>query len=202
MAGIDGKFTVTTNSSNGDTLKAQIYNPNHADGFIRKLYVPGGNDTNVTVDAVPLLADKDYIGPDTLASFAWEGNFGAKGFEGLKKADFDNLKEIIASYYTLTGDTITTQEQDYIINITGQDTVYNDRAIVQEGLSARIAPGEVGITSPIGATQTALHMNTGVKTLQPVDIWLVKIAENYAPKTSYYALLTVGNLKPTYDRLK
>jgi len=272
MAGIDGIFSITTNSSNGDTLKAQIYNPSHAEGFIRKIYVAGGNDTSgVAVDAVPLLADSAYIDPTVLGGFAWEANFGAMGFEGLKKAKLDSLKEIIASTSWVTGDTITAQEQDYIINIIGQkidpffkkasskhkvpedstitsndpyavswyknshgavgsisswdlnndgvidgakisllyiiniigqDTAYNQRAIVQEGLSARIAPGEVGITSTIGPTQTVLHINTGVKKLQPADIWLVKIAENYAPKTSYYALLAVGNLQQTYDRLK
>lgn len=276
MAGIDGKFSIETKSSNGDTLKAQIYNPNHAEGFIRKIYVAGGNDTsNVKVDAVPLLADSAYIAPDVLGGFAWEGNFknqsNGMNYEGLKKAKLDSLKEIISSYYSVTGDTINADEQlyiiniigqkidpsfkkpsikhvvpqdstitsndpyvvnwfknkngqpgsisswdlnndglidgskislSYIINITGQDTVYNDRAIVQEGLSARIAPGEVGFTSTIGTTQTVLHKNTGVKTLQPADIWLVKIAENYAPKTSYYALLTIGNLQPAYDKLK
>lgn len=271
MAGIDGKFSLVTKASNGDTLKAQIYNPNHAEGFIRKLYVPGKNDTNVTMDAVPLLADSSYIGPDVLGGFAWEANFGAKNYEGLKKSDLDNLKEIISSTSWVAGDTIKANEQDYIINIIeqkidpyfkkasnkyavpqdstiniapnghvtwikdsngavgsigswddnhdgiidksvirlsyiiniiGQDTAYNQVAIVQEGLSARIAPGEVGFTSTIGAGQTVLHKNTGRTSLQPADIWLVKIAENYAPKTSYYALLTTGNLKPVYDRLK
>jgi len=90
----------------------------------------------------------------------------------------------------------------YIINIIGQDTVHNP-AIVQEGLSARIAPGEVGFTSTIQPSQTVLHKNgSSLRQLQPADIWLVKIAENYAPKTSYYALLTTGNLQPAYDKLK
>ncbi len=208
MAGADGKFTLTTKASNGDTIKAQIYNPNHAEGFIRKLYVAGKNDTsNVKIDAVPLLADSSYIGPDTLASFAWEGNFqplDQEFYEGLKKADLNNMKEVISSIvdYGDHVDTIKADEQVYLKQVIGQDTVYNNVAIVQEGLSARVAPGEVGFTSTIGAGQTVLHKNTGRKTLQPADIWLVKIAENYAPKTSYYALLTVGSLKPVYDRLK
>ena len=90
----------------------------------------------------------------------------------------------------------------YIMNISGQDTVYNSGAIMQEGLSARIAPGEVGITSTITNKQTVLHKNVALDHLQPADIWLVKIAEGYAPKTSYYNLLVVGNLKPAYERLK
>lgn len=278
MAGIDGIFSITTNSSNGDTLKAQIYNPNHAEGFIRKIYVAGGNDTsNVAVDAVPLLADSAYIDPNVLGSFAWEANFDplaggwGNGFEGLKKANLDSMKEIISSTSWVAGDTIKANEQDYIINIIGQridpyfkkasskhkvledsvmttfdhnainwfknthgavgsigthdynndgiiddavisllyiiniigqDTVHNP-AIVQEGLSARIAPGEVGFTSTIQPSQTVLHKNgSSLRQLQPADIWLVKIAEGYAPKTSYYALLTTGNLQQTYDRLK
>jgi len=207
MAGIDGIFSITTNSSNGDTLKAQIYNPNHAEGFIRKIYVAGGNDTsNVAVDAVPLLADSAYIDPNVLGSFAWEANFqpldNGMNYEGLKKAKLDSLKEIISSTSWVAGDTIKANEQDYIINITGQDTVHNP-AIVQEGLSARIAPGEVGFTSTIQPSQTVLHKNgSSLRQLQPADIWLVKIAENYAPKTSYYALLTTGNLQPAYDKLK
>ena len=29
-----------------------------------------------------------------------------------------------------------------------------------------------------------------------------RFSEGYAPKTSYYALLAVGSLKPAYDKLK
>jgi len=47
-----------------------------------------------------------------------------------------------------------------------------------------------------------LHKNGADWNLKPADIWLVKIAENYAPKTSYYALLAVGNLQQAYGRLK
>lgn len=86
----------------------------------------------------------------------------------------------------------------YIINIIGQDTIGNDRAIVQEGLSGRVAPGEVGFTSTIPAPNTVLHKNTPRSTLQPADIWLVKICENYPALTPHDDILKKGNYQQEF----
>jgi len=264
-AGIDGKFSMLTRPSAGDTLKAQILNKNHPDGFIRTIYMPGKTDlNNVVVDAIPLLADSVFIGADTLASFAWEANFQPLlfGYEGLKKAKLDSLFEVISStswkagkltpdeqsyikqvleqkldshfkklskkylvkedslmnsiynnainWFKDTNDpdgSISTLDADangiletaaidlsYVMVISGTNTFYNDRAILQEGLSGRVAPFEVGITSKIKSSQTVLHKNTSKKELQPSDDWLIKIAERFDPKTSFYNLLNIDNL--------
>ncbi|MFH0989442.1 MAG: T9SS type A sorting domain-containing protein [bacterium] len=202
-ADANGRFALNTKRSLGDTIKAQILNKNHPDGFIRTIYAPGGLDlNNLTIDAIPLLADSVFIGPDTLASFAWEANFQpwSHKYEGLKKADLNNLFEVISST-SWKGGKITPDEQLSIKQIIGQDTLYNP-APVQEGLSARVAPSEVGITSKIKPSQTVLHKNTAKKEIQPADDWLILIAENYAPKTSFYVLMKIGNLEQVYNRLK
>lgn len=88
----------------------------------------------------------------------------------------------------------------YIRNIVGQDTTYNNKGIVQEGLSGRVAPGEVGIVSPIAPYKTVLHMNTPQRFLQPADKWLVDIAKNYPVLTEHDAILKIGNLATMYNK--
>jgi len=79
----------------------------------------------------------------------------------------------------------------YIINIIGHE---NNRAIVQEGLSARVAPWEVGGPgSMIKSNQTVLHKNTPLDYPAPADKWLVKFAEHYPPKTKAKETLRIGN---------
>jgi hypothetical protein len=123
----DGTFAYQLNPSAWDSLKGQIQNdvrPNEG-GFIRALYFTTNNDqNNINVDAVPHLNGADYIGLDTLDSFIKEANFdwtyNGNNPGKMKKADLDNMLDWITSYSTLYGDTITTPEQDYIINILGQ----------------------------------------------------------------------------------
>jgi hypothetical protein len=268
-----GNFSLQYNETDGDSIKAHIKpTQGHNEAFVRILYLPGrGDKSGITLDAIPALDDSVYIGLDTLNRFAMEANFGAMSFEGLKKANFDSLKEVITSRNTFwtSGDTLHPDEQQYIMNllktkmdthfkkkptyivipqdstmtsfnkndainwfkqknlstpgaitcldpdydgiinysvisllnvkdIMGQDTIYNDKAILQEGLSGRVAPGEVGIISPIRSNQTILHKNTQCNSLMPADDWLIKIAEHYAPKTSYYVLLKTDN----FERIK
>lgn len=92
----------------------------------------------------------------------------------------------------------------YIIHIYGQDSTYNDKIIVQEGLSGRVAPGEVGIISPIDPDKTILHINTGApgRMLQPADKWLVDIAKNYPVLTQHDEILKIGNLQSLFNKIK
>jgi len=78
----------------------------------------------------------------------------------------------------------------------------NEAAIVQEGLSGKIAPNEVGYTSTIKSGQTVLHKNTIQQFMQPADDLLTKLAERYNFNTSFNTIVTAGNLEPTYNRLK
>jgi len=78
----------------------------------------------------------------------------------------------------------------------------NERAIVQEGLSARIAPNEVGFKSKILPSQTVLHKNTTQAFMQPADDALIKLAQTYAFNTPYNSFLVIGNLAPAYNALK
>ncbi|OGU73626.1 MAG: hypothetical protein A2V93_09135 [Ignavibacteria bacterium RBG_16_34_14] len=116
MTGANGNYSLQNIPTGGDTLKAHIINPYRPEAFVRTIFVPGnGDQTNVTIDAVPHLEGADYIGLDTLASFVWEGNFRPQSgtgmqFEGLKKWDLNNMFEIISSWSTFYGDTITVQE--------------------------------------------------------------------------------------------
>lgn len=89
----------------------------------------------------------------------------------------------------------------YIRNIIGQDTTYNNFGLVQEGLSARVAPGEVGIVSPIDPAKTILHKDSNApgSMLQPADIWLVNIAKNYPALTEHDAILKIGNFATLYN---
>ncbi len=112
-----GRYSLQTNPTAGDTLKGQIINPSHSEGFIRTLYLPGGSDVNnQVVDAVPLLADSAYIGADTLASFVRE----AAGPNNLQKADLDSVVNYIASKFDFGNgriDSFTVAEQNYIKQI-------------------------------------------------------------------------------------
>lgn len=271
----DGTFEYQLWPSAWDSLKGMIKNVDRPweGGFIRSFYfTTNGDQNNINVDAVPTLTGADYIGLDTLDSFISEANFNhpiGNNIGKLKKADFDNMLDFISSSAVFYQDTITPEEQDYIINIIeqridpyfdqpsakwkvpqdsvmssskdnainwfrddhgnlgtiglwddngdgilekswitlsyirriiGQDTTYNDVAIVQEGLSGRVAPGEVGVFSPIDQYKTVLHQNTGVDVLQPADIWLVDIAKNYPVLTSHDAVLKIGNLQSVYNK--
>lgn len=190
-----------------DSLKAQIKNdvrPSEG-GFIRAMYFANPSDLNdINVVAVPHLADTNYIGLDTLDSFIKEANFNhpvGNNVGKLKKADLNNLLDWISSSTAFYGDTIKAHEQDYIIKIIGQDTIRNNLGIVQEGLSARVAPGEVGLTSTIPASKTVLHAGTGAPglMLQPADIWLVKICESYPALTPHGDILKKGNYQQEFD---
>ncbi len=297
-SGVDGSFTLErpfhpTNIAYGtvptigsgrtnpiaaldDTIKAHIINDRDS-GFVRIIPIP--YDTNdvagLTLDAVPALADTAWIGLDTLKSFIDEANLEHGAVKGLKKANLDSLKDVIASvrYWASVNryDTLTAAEQLYIKSIIEQkiDTFFNkpsqkylvpqdstmlsrypntiswfkkingqlgsvgtidynndgildegdiqllyiksvigpdtfyipDRVPIQEGLSARVAPGEVGIISSIPNAKTVLHQNTTVDEIQPADKWLIKIAEHYAPLTQGNIFLIPGDFKSVYDRL-